>query len=180
MPEKSWKQELYETLKVLCISLLIVIPIRMFIAQPFVVRGASMEPNYHDGEYLVVDEISYHFGDVHRQDVIVLRYPVDPKQFFIKRVIGLPGDTIIIKEGKVFIREAGSQEEKELNEPYLDLSDITHSSKEEYQVKEGQYFVMGDNRLHSSDSRIWGMLDRNYVVGRAFLRLWPASKAGIL
>lgn len=139
-----------------------------------------MEPNYHDGEYLVVDELSYALGDIKRGDVVVLHYPLNPSEFFIKRVVGLPGETVVIHDGKVYIRRAGSTTEEQLDESYISSKTLTQADRSEYVVHEGNYFVLGDNRLHSSDSRYWGLLDRRYVVGKALIRLWPPSKVGIL
>ena len=177
---KTWKQDIYESLKILLISLLIVIPIRFFVAQPFVVKGASMEPTYHDNDYLIVDELSYSLGEIKRGDVIVLHYPVNPAEFFIKRVIGLPGETIIIRAGKVYVRKSGLSKEEQLLEPYIDSKTLTRADQTEYAVPLGNYFVLGDNRQHSSDSRYWGYLERRFVVGRALVRLWPLSKVGLL
>src|SRR3989344_4060631 len=93
----------WETIKIVVISLIIILPIRYFIVQPFFVKGASMESNFEDGDYIFVDELSYGFGDPERGDVVIFRYPLDQSQFFIKRVIGLPNETVEIKEGKVII-----------------------------------------------------------------------------
>jgi signal peptidase I len=103
---KVLKDNVIEFVKFAIIALIIVVPIRMFIAQPFIVSGSSMFPTFHDGEYLIIDELSYNLGEPHRQDVVVFRYPKNPKKYFIKRVIGLPNETIIIKDGKITIKNS--------------------------------------------------------------------------
>jgi len=171
--------ELREMLRILIISLVIVLPIRFFVAQPFIVRGASMEPTYHDGEYLIVDELSYRFSEPNRGDVIIFRYPHDPRQFYIKRVIGLPGETVTIRNGTVSVKENGSGESIQLTEGYLRSGASTFPDKV-ITLKGNEFFVLGDNRSNSSDSRLWGTLPEEYLVGRAFLRLWPPSQLSIL
>jgi signal peptidase I len=159
------------------IALIIVIPIRMFIAQPFVVSGESMFPTFHDGEYLIVDEISYLFGNQHRGDVVIFRYPNDTKRFFIKRIIGLPNEEISIKNGEVTIINKEHPLGFKLDEPYIDEPfDTTYT----YKTGADEYFVMGDNRNRSSDSRIWGLLPSKLMVGRAYLRLLPTKEISYL
>jgi signal peptidase I len=153
------------------IALLIVIPIRMFVAQPFIVQGASMEETFQNGEYLIVDQASYHFHSPRRGDVVIFRYPRNPSKFFIKRVIGIPGDTITINNNIIHISNTEFPEGFILNEPYIKSMQHGTSLVEELGV--GEYFVMGDNRDQSSDSRTWGVLEENKIVGRAFLRLFP-------
>ena len=180
-PEESrhslW-HELWELVRVLLISLIIVIPIRIFIAQPFIVKGASMEPNFYDGEYLIVDQLSFRFRGPERGEVIILRYPNNHKVFYIKRVVGLPGETVILSDGKVRVRRGDGPEET-LGEQYLSSSIVT-APNSVVTLKDRQYFVLGDNRTNSSDSRVWGVLDDEFVVGRALLRLWPLTKIGVL
>lgn len=161
--------------KILLISLLIIVPIRYFIAQPFFVRGASMEPSYDNGDYLIVDQISYRFNDPHRGDVIIFRYPENPAQFFIKRIIGLPGETIIIRNGEVTIINSENTEGLVLEEDYLNV--LTGGNTETY-LAEDEYFVLGDNRQASHDSRKWGALQEDFVIGKVFLRAWPFNKFG--
>lgn len=165
----------WETFKIVVISLVIIIPIRYYIVQPFFVKGASMESNFQDGDYLFVDELSYQMGDPERGDVVVFRYPLDQSQFFIKRIIGLPSETIEIKEGKVIIYNKLNPEGFTLNEPYLDVGQETQGVFRT-KLDGNEYFVLGDNRLRSSDSRVWGPLNRSLVTGKAFIRLWPFSK----
>lgn len=169
-----------EIVRVLIISILIVVPIRYFIAQPFVVRGASMEPNFFDREYLIVDELSYAFRNPARGEVVVFHYPRMTEQYLIKRIIGLPGERVTIKKNQVMITNASSPDGFMLEESYLDPSLFLTGPDLTMQLGSNEYFVMGDNRNFSSDSRIWGGLDRAHIVGRAFIRAWPPDRLGIL
>ncbi len=166
---------LWETIKIVVISLIIILPIRYYIVQPFFVKGASMESNFEDGDYLFVDELSYGLGDPVRGDVVIFRYPLDRSQFFIKRVIGLPNETVDIKDNKVTIYNALHPEGVVLNETYLDSGQQTLGATR-IKLDDNEYFVLGDNRFRSSDSRTWGALNRSLITGRAFIRLWPFSK----
>jgi len=164
-----------ETVKLVVISLAIIIPIRYYLVQPFFVKGASMEANFHDGDYLLIDEISYRLGEPSRGDVIVFRYPENPSQFYIKRIIGLPGETIEVKNDAVTIYNGESPTGLVLSEDYL--SDFQQTmGNERVRLEDGEYFVMGDNRLQSSDSRRWGSVNKSLIIGRAFLRLWPLTR----
>lgn len=163
-------QGFWDLIKFAVMALLIVIPIRMFIAQPFVVSGESMHPTFDNGEYLIVDELSYITGTPSRGDVVIFRYPKDTKRFFIKRVIGLPNEEVIIKNGKIKIVNEKNPNGFNLEEPYLQEGFDTTMT---FNTGEKEYFVMGDNRNRSSDSRIWGGLPSKLIVGRAFLRLLP-------
>ncbi|KKU53046.1 MAG: Signal peptidase I [Parcubacteria group bacterium GW2011_GWA2_47_10b] len=174
----SIRHEFWELIRVLVISLLIVIPIRYFVAQPFVVRGASMEPTFQDGEYLIVDELTYRFHPPERGDVIILRYPRDLRKFFIKRVVGLPGETVIIEGGKIKIKSGDGGVPILLEESYLPANILTYPD-DVMALGEGEFFVLGDNRGDSADSRVWGVLESNKLVGRAFLRLWPLSRVSV-
>jgi signal peptidase I len=166
-----------ELLKFAFVALVIVIPLRFFVAQPFIVSGASMDPTFDTGQYLIVDELTYRFTEPNRDDVIIFRYPRDPSQYFIKRVIGLPGETVKIKNGEVYIVSPTGQTTK-LSEPYV----VNEGNGADLTVKipAGEYFVMGDNRPESSDSRSWGLLPQQNIIGRAFLRLLPLQTIGIL
>ncbi|HUC88950.1 MAG TPA: signal peptidase I [Candidatus Paceibacterota bacterium] len=181
VPQKSkWKEQagkVWDLIKFAAIALAIVIPIRMFIAQPFVVSGESMVPTFHDGEYLIVDEISYIVKGASRGDVAIFRYPDDPSRFFIKRVIGLPNEKIIITNGQVKIVNQANPGGFVLNEPYIDEPFATTAT---YTTGNDQYFVMGDNRNRSSDSRIWGVVPKKLMIGRAYLRLLPVKEISYL
>lgn len=170
----------WEIAKVLLISAAVVAPIRYFIAQPFIVRGASMEPNFQDREYLIVDEISYYLRAPKRGEAIVFHYPRDPSEFFIKRIVGLPGEKVQIQKGKVKIFNITYPDGFTLDEEYLNPPNHATYPDGDVALASGMYFVMGDNRDFSSDSRIWGSLDRKFVVGRVVFRAWPARRFGVI
>jgi signal peptidase I len=170
VPPQS-EHPLSEIIRFSIIALIIVIPIRMFVAQPFIVSGASMENTFHSGEYLIVDQVTYHFHEPKRGDVIVFRYPKDPSKFFIKRVIGLPGDTVAIEGSTVRISNKDNPNGFTLDEPYIKSMRSANNLTET--LGDREYFVMGDNRDQSSDSRIWGVLQQERIVGRALIRLFP-------
>ncbi|MBI2674654.1 MAG: signal peptidase I [Candidatus Yanofskybacteria bacterium] len=178
-PRQAPKNEVlifvWETIKVVVISLAIILPIRYYLVQPFFVKGASMEPGFEDGDYLLIDEISYRFAEPARGDVIVFRYPEDRSQFFIKRIIGLPGETIEVKNNKVIIYNAESTEGLVLVEDYLDTGQETFGNMLT-RLDDNEYFVLGDNRLASSDSRRWGPVNKILITGKAFLRAWPFTR----
>jgi len=174
---KTKKQSFWELVRFAVIALIIVIPIRAFIAEPFVVSGSSMVPTFENGNYLIVDKISYKLSDPQRDDVIVFRYPNDQTKFFIKRIIGLPNETVDIKGSVVTITNSAHPEGFNLNEPYVkNIADNTTH----FELKSDEYFVMGDNRIGSSDSRYWGAVNRKLITGRAFLRLLPINKINVL
>ncbi|MEK7194366.1 MAG: signal peptidase I [Patescibacteria group bacterium] len=169
VPEKEtsfWK----ELVKLAVIAVVIIIPFRLYIAQPFVVDGASMDPTFRNGQYLVVDEFSYHFKTPIRGSVLIFRYPKDPKKYFIKRVIGLPNEQVAINNGEVTIINTDNPKGFLLNEPYVKL---TKDETETYILKSKEYFVMGDNRAGSADSRLWGPVPEKNIIGRPIARLWP-------
>ncbi len=170
-----------EIVKVIVISLAIIIPIRYFLIQPFYVKGASMEPNFYDREYLVIDELSYRFSEPQRGDIIVFRYPRDPSQYFIKRIIGLPGEKIELKEGKVYVSNREHPEGVAINEQlYLNPSVETRSfGNNVFVLGNNQYFVLGDNRNSSRDSRDFGPVDRSFIVGRVWFRGWPFDRLAV-
>ncbi len=175
--ESSGKNENFftELVKFIIIAAIIVFPIRLFVAQPFIVSGASMNPTFLNGQYLIVDELTYRFEAPQRGDVIIFRYPKDPKEFFIKRIIGLPGETVTIQNGKVGVTEVGGKQIT-LDESYI--KNQGNGGDATYAIPQGQYFVMGDNRPESSDSRIWGLLPKSNIIGRALIRLLPVSLFG--
>jgi signal peptidase I len=157
------------------LAVLIVLPIRLFLAQPFVVEGQSMHPTFENGDYLIVDELTYRFHAPERGDVVVFRYPGNHSVFYIKRVIGLPGESVAITRGQVSITTVDG-EKIALDEPYVIVEDATYSKAVHLGV--GEYFVLGDNRPNSSDSRVWGALGENDIIGRPLVRLLPPSEAG--
>lgn len=167
-----------ELVQVVVISLAIIIPIRYFLIQPFYVRGASMEPAFIDHEYLIIDELSYRFKDPARGEIVVFRYPGDPRQYFIKRIIGLPGEKVQFVGGKVIIYSEEYPEGWILEEPYIERSIFTSGDKT-VQLEADQYFVLGDNRNSSLDSRFFGSLERRMIVGRVWLRGWPIDRLSV-
>jgi signal peptidase I len=175
--EKTTWQSAWELIRFTLLALVIVLPVRMFVAEPFVVSGSSMVPTFQDGNYLIVDKISYKLSDPKRDDVVIFRYPNDQTKFFIKRIIGLPGETVKIDGSAVSIINKENPKGFTLNEPYVKNISENNLSME---LKEDEYFVMGDNRSGSSDSRYWGPVKKNLLTGRAFLRLLPISKVNIL
>ena len=168
--EKSKKESVWELLRFAAIAVLIVIPIRIFVAQPFIVSGSSMFPTFENGDYLIIDEISYRAKDPERFDVIVFRFPNDKKKFFIKRIIGLPNEKVEIKGSAVIITSKEYPEGLQLEQPYVKNES---NNTESFQLKDTEYFVMGDNRSASSDSRYWGAVTEDLIMGRALLRLLP-------
>lgn len=167
----------FELIKIVVISLVIIIPVRYFLIQPFYVKGASMEPNFYDHEYLIIDEISYRFNEPERGDIIVFRYPRNPQEYFIKRLIGLPGDEIQIKDGRVTVYNEGNDSGVVLDEPYLEEGIKTYGlSEERIILGEDEFFVLGDNRNSSKDSRSFGPVHRNFITGRVLLRGWPFNR----
>ncbi len=162
----------FEIIETLVISLVAVFLVRSFVAQPFLVSGSSMEPGFTDGNYLLIDEVSYRFREPERGEVIVFRYPKNHKAFYIKRVIGLPGETIVVNRGKVKI--SGQNGAETLAEEYISPSWTSGST--EITLNENEYFVMGDNRNFSFDSRSWGPVRKDEIVGLVRFRLWPVNQ----
>ena len=163
----------WEEIEIILIALLIVIPVRLFIAQPFIVHGSSMEPNFYTNDYLIIDELSYRLRSPKRYEVIVFRAPTLEHQYFIKRIIGLPGETVEIKDGEVYIMKNGQP--VELSEKFLPPSRKT-AGNIKITLDNHHYFVLGDNRNVSYDSRNWGPLDDKKIIGRVWLRLWPIKR----
>ena len=159
----------WEILKIVIIALVIVIPIRYFLFQPFIVKGQSMEPNFEDSNYLIVDELSYRFRDPQRGEVVVFRYPRNVSQRFIKRIIGLPGEKIEIEAGVVMVNG------KILDESEYFPSGVQTLGNIQISLDENEYFVLGDNRISSFDSRQWGTLPRKNIIGRVYFRAWPIT-----
>jgi len=166
-----------EIVKFALIAIVIVLPIRLFIAQPFIVSGTSMDPTFESGEYIIVDELSYRFNDPKRGDVVIFKFPEDMTKYFIKRIIGLPGETVIVSENSVTIKNDEDPDGVALEEPYLGSVGGTGTT---ITLGDDEYFVMGDNRRDSYDSRYWGAMPREDVVGRAFMRLLPVRKIDYL
>lgn len=164
---------LWELIKVVAISLAIVLPIRYFLVQPFYVKGASMEPNFHDYEYLIIDELSYRWRVPERGEVVVMRDPLEHSKFFIKRIIGVPGDLIFIDQGDVYVNSNLLDESLYLAD---NIKTQAVNGVSEVTLQDNEYFVMGDNRPASFDSRRFGAVDKSEFVGRVWIRAWPFTQ----
>ena len=170
----------FELIKVVVISLAIIIPVRYYLIQPFYVKGASMEPNFYDKEYLIIDEISYRFHTPVRGDIIVFKYPRNPQEYFIKRVIGLPGEKVQIKDGFAYVYNQDNPSGVKLEEPYLFTGDKTYGLNEEIvTLNDSEYYVLGDNRNSSKDSRSFGAVDKKFITGKVLLRGWPFNRIDV-
>ncbi len=161
------------------ISLSLAFTIRFFIAAPYLVQGASMDPTFHSADYLIVDRVTYRFEEPVRGDVIVFRFPQDPSRSFIKRVIGLPGETVTIKSEQITITNAEHPDGFQIDEPYV-VPENMRETDTRITLGQDEFFVLGDNRKASADSRTWGALPRDHIIGRALLRLYPFSQVDIL
>lgn len=162
----------WEIAETLAIALLSIFVIYSFVAKPFVVNGASMKPNFSDGDYILVDEITYRFREPERGEVIVFKNPNNEAEFYIKRVVGLPGEKVVINANTVKING------EVLNENYLPIENSV-SGERVFDLGAREYFVMGDNRAESFDSRNWGPLKRNEIIGSVRLRFWPMNQIQI-
>lgn len=189
----------WEMIKIVLWVVLIIVPLRVFLVQPFFVQGASMEPNFEDKEYLIINEIGYKktdvgftygekeinfftvnpFKELQRGDVVVFRYPKNPSVYYIKRIIGLPGEKIEIVHKEVKIYNEENPDGFILNERSYLLPSEETMGEETINLTDEEYFVMGDNRKYSSDSRSWGPVPKDDVIGKVLLRAWPFGKAKI-
>ncbi len=173
---KSFLYAIWEIMEVALIALIAVLVIRYFFVQPFLVSGASMEPTFSGGDYLLIDEISYRFREPSRGEVIVFKYPGNESLYYIKRIIGLPGEKIEIKNGKIVVFNNEHPGGIVLSEEYLPFGLNTTGKEESVIIGSDEYFVLGDNRNFSFDSRSWGALQKNELVGLVRLRLWPPNE----
>src|SRR3989344_4058495 len=161
----------FEIIESITVAVVLVFLVRHFVAQPFLVSGSRMEPNFKNGDYLLVDELAYRFREPERGEVIVFRYPGDPRVYYIKRIIGLPEERVTGDGEKITVYENGSG--KVLNESYVWVKDSR--GKFDVTLGAGEYFVLGDNRNFSFDSRSWGSLPGEDIIGLARFRLWPVN-----
>lgn len=168
---KKFFSFLFETVKIVVVALAIVVPIRYFLFQPFVVQGESMEPNFSTGDYLIVDQIGYRFKEPVRGDVVVFNSPTNQSQRLIKRIIGLPGEKVEIEDGE--IRISKYEELLFLKEDYL--PEVLNKGNFLIFLEDNEYFVLGDNRDFSYDSRKFGVIKKEEIIGRALFRLLPVS-----
>jgi signal peptidase I len=189
------KALLIEMAKVFLLAVVIIIPVRIFLFQPFFVQGSSMDPNFADGQYLIVSEFGYKqvrlggskdgmlimndFRTLGRQEAIVFRYPKKPEQFFIKRLIAYPGESIEIKNNQVIIYNEENPEGFVLDESEYLLNDVTLIDMPKEKLSDESYFVMGDNRDFSYDSRFFGPVDKEFIMGRVLIRAWPFSEVSV-
>ncbi len=171
---------LWDLARVVLIAFVVMVGFRYFIAEPFIVSGSSMVPNFQNKEYLVVNKVGNYFGEYERGDVIVFRYPKDNRQFFIKRIVALPGEKVKIEDGKVKIFNQQNPNGAFLQESYLPSQDMTFGQTDLVTLGTDEFYVMGDNRLASSDSRVWGILPRHDIIGEAWLRVFPLNSFGTL
>jgi len=170
---KKFLASIWEILEIALIAIVAVFLIRSFLVQPFLVSGASMEPNFSDGNYLLIDEITYRFREPARGEVVVFRYPLDRSLFFIKRIIGMPNERVVSENGRIRILKDGQSvyiEENYLSAKFSDNFEIA--------LAEDQYFVLGDNRSHSFDSRNWGAITKDDIVGIVRIRILPVNDFG--
>jgi signal peptidase I len=170
----------WELARVVIIAFVIMLVFRLFVAEPFIVSGSSMVPNFHNREYLIINKIGYRLHPPQRGDVIVFKYPRDTSQYFIKRIIALPGEKVKISNGRVTIYNAQYPKGKVLDEPYLPNQGVTLGAESTTSLGSNEYFVLGDNRQASSDSRVWGILPKNDIVGKVWLRVFPLGEFGII
>lgn len=180
-----------EIVKIVLLAFFVIVPIRMFLFQPFFVQGASMEPNFEDGEYLIINEFGYkdttigfgsrgltvrHFKELDRDRVVVFRYPLDPSKYFIKRVIGLPGEKVEIRNNRITIYNKEHPDGFVLDESGYLSKGLPTSGDMTATLKDNEYFVLGDNRPFSSDSRVWGTVTDDMIIGEVLLRAWPLNR----
>ncbi len=169
------KIEFLEIIEIILTFLLVFLPVRIFIFEPFIVMGESMEPNFHTADYLIICKICIKIKEPQRGDVIIFRPPVDEKKYYIKRIIGLPGETLYLKGKDIYIYNKENPNGFKLQEPYLEGENF-NLEEERVQLKEDEYFVLGDNREESFDSRKWGPLKKDRIIGKVAFKLSPLGK----
>lgn len=186
---------IFEIVKIVLLAFVIIVPIRVFLFQPFFVQGASMEPNFEDNQYLIINEFGYKdtsfdlggktfadvrpFKEITRQTVIVFRYPLDTSKYFIKRAIGLPGEKVEVKGGVVKIYNKENPDGFVLDESAYLGKNVKTNGEVALTLGNNEYFVMGDNRMFSSDSRTWGPVPKKDIMGRVLIRAWPLDKISV-
>ena len=173
-PHPSLIGEIRGWLKDVILGVIIAILMVVFLYQPVKVEGTSMQPELIDQERIFVNKFIYHFEEIHRGDIVVFWYPRDPSKSFIKRVVGVPGDTVSIRDGRVYING------QLIEERYVPSGYLDSDSYPTVRVREDYYYVLGDHRNASNDSRSWGLVPRKYIYGKAVFRYWPVEKVGFL
>jgi signal peptidase I len=178
----SFLEFIWDVVKTAVVALLLAFGIKYFIIQPFIVDGNSMLPNFENNEYLLVEKISYRFNQPARGDVIVFHPPGIASENYIKRIVGLPGETVEIKENIITIFNSDHPSGVALNEPYIPSSSqtLTESKDAKFSIGQDEYFVLGDNRQHSSDSREWGKLPKTNIIGKSWLNIFPFKNFGLV
>jgi signal peptidase I len=169
-PASSWRALGLDVVLSVVVSVIII----FFLYQPVRVEGTSMLPSLQDQDRLIINKLAFHIGDIHRDDVVVFRYPRDETKSYIKRVIALPGDHLRIDHGRLYVNG------KLTPEPYVPVRFEDDRSLADMTVPAGEYFVMGDHRSISSDSREFGPVDRNLIYGKAEFVYWPVDQAGVV
>lgn len=167
---------IWEFLKIVVVAVALVFVIKTYLTQPFCVKGQSMQETYNDEDYILIDKLSYRINPPKRFDVIVFKYPYDQTEYYIKRIIGLPGESVEIKNSQVIIYNSENPEGMVLNEASYLLPEQKTSGVNRTEIKADNYFVLGDNRPQSSDSRYWGQLEKKFITGRVFVRVLPQSR----
>lgn len=171
--QEGKKSSLLELIESVVVAVLLAVVIRLFILAPFYIPSGSMEPTLRIGDRIIVSKISYVFKEPQRGDVVVFRYPLDPSRDFVKRLVGLPGETVSLRNGRLYING------QPVPEDYLP-GDMKFADFGPVRVPAGYYFVLGDNRNNSDDSRVWGPLPRQNIIGKAVLVYWPPQRIRIL
>lgn len=171
--EKKSKSAVLELLESVAIAVLLAVLIRMFLFQPFIIPSGSMEPALQIGDRIMVNKISYHLGEPSRGDVIVFKFPMDPSRDFVKRLVATGGETVAVRDSKLFIN--GEQVDEGYLPPGLMFEDFGPM-----EIPPGSFFMMGDNRNSSEDSRSWGMMPEDNIIGKAVIIYWPLDRIGLL
>ncbi|MDD5430814.1 MAG: signal peptidase I [Candidatus Pacebacteria bacterium] len=175
---KTFLLGLWEVAEVVLVAAATVFIVRTFLAQPFLVSGASMEPTFSSGNYLLIDEFTYRLREPQRGEVVVFRYPGNPSVYYIKRIIGLPTERVVVQKGEVRIFRKGDDEGLVVKEPYLPQG-LKTGGDVTVVLGNNEYFVLGDNRNFSYDSRSWGVLPQKNILGVVRLRLLPFAQAAV-
>jgi signal peptidase I len=173
---QTYKQFIWESLKVLAVAGITVFFVRYFLFKPFYVKGASMEPTFLENEYLIIDELSFRFRQPIRGEIVVFKHDGVEKDYYIKRIIGLPGERVKVSDGKVTVYNQSHPEGVIIDESYLP-SDLLTLGEKNVSLGDNEYFVLGDNRMNSFDSRGFGPVDKSAIVGRVLVRGWPLKRA---